>query len=91
MEMIQFVRSSRVISEGRSVWNCRKCSHSGDVSGMTLMQLLAGQFLSLKTVKQNSLRIDRDDLVPSRPCSSATSQNFIHVFSLAMWSANCRD
>ena len=54
-------------------------------------QLLAGQFLSLKAVKQNSLRIDRDDLVLLRPCSSAASQNFIHVFSLAMWSAYCRD
>ena len=36
---------------------------------------------------------DRNDLVPSRLCSSATSQSFIHhgAFSLAMLIANCRD
>ena len=73
------------------MWHCRKCSHSGVVSGTMYGQLLAGQFLSPKTVKQSSLRIDRDDLVPSRPCSSATSQNLIYAFSLAMLSANCRD
>ena len=36
--------------------------------------------LSPKTVKQSSLRIDMDNLVPSRPCLSATSQKFIHTF-----------
>ena len=35
-------------------------------------------------------RTDRDDLAPSRLCSSATSQNFIHAFSLAMLSAKQR-
>ena len=35
-------------------------------------------------------RTDRDDLAPSRLCSSATSQNFIHSFSLAMLSAKQR-
>ena len=90
---IQFVnvRSSGVISEGKSVWHCSKCLHSGEVSGAIYGQSLAGRFLSPKTVKQNSLRIDRDDLVPLSPCSSATSQNFIHALSLAMLSANCRD
>ena len=77
----------QVISEGKSVWHCRKC---GDVSGTIYGQSLAGQFLSPKTVKQSSLRIDRDDLVPLRPCSSTTSQNFIHAFSLAMLNANCQ-
>ena len=37
-----------------------------DISAVT-----SGQHLSPRADKQRSLRIDRDDLVPSTPCSSA--------------------
>ena len=49
------------------------------------MQLLAGQHLSLRADKQRSLRIDRDDLVPSILCSSAVSQYFIQAFPLQFY------
>ena len=45
VEMTQFVRLSRVISEGKSMWHCKICLHSGDVSGTIYGQLFAGQFL----------------------------------------------
>ena len=83
MEMIELVRKLGVISGGRSVWFCRKCSHKGEFSVTVCKQLSAGHLLSPKTVMQRSFRIDRDDRVPSGPCSNATSQNYIHPFSLA--------
>lgn len=49
VEMIQFVRSSGVIAEGKSVWHC---SYSGVVSGTVY-----GSFC----LKQSSLRVDRDE------------------------------
>ena len=64
MEMIELVRKSEVISGGRSVWFCRKCSHKGEFSVTVCKQLSAGHLLSPKTVMQRSFRIDRDDRVP---------------------------
>ena len=60
MEMIELVRKLGVISGGRSVSFCRKCSHKGEFSVTVCKQLSAGH-LSPKTVMQRSFRIDRDD------------------------------
>ena len=62
METIELVRKLGVISGGRSVWFCRKCSHKGEFSVTVCKQLSAGHLLSPKTVMQRSFRIgNRDD------------------------------
>ena len=58
------------------------------ISGTMKSHAVTGKILSPKTVIQSnlSMTIVKADLVPSIPCSSVVSQNFIHVhaFSFTM-------
>ena len=78
---MQLVMKSGEVLESKSVWHPIKCSHSGISCGTMYGQSCIGQFRSLKTVRQSNFRIDSDAFVPSYPCSRATSQNFIQLFS----------